>query len=218
VDGAALEAESLEWVPRDPGPGSLGDLAWLVAALFAGVAVAVGLVAILRAPPYAVKGLAGVAMFLSVLIVGWWRSRRNLPSHRPRIRAGRRGLTIVRGTDEFIAWDDIGSVHRSAWTVATEVRDPRGGLIAKFPLALGDVLRRVDGRTATLADLIVQEADGRLVADIRLGQATLRPRAPGEPRTPIDALQDSAQRVAEQFVMVMIVVVVIGAIAVLALR
>ncbi len=99
-------------------------------------------------------------------------------------------------------------------------RDPGcgGDLLARFPLALGDVLIRADLRAATLADLIVEEAGGRLVAVIRLGQATIRTRKAGEPRAPIRAQQDAAERFAEALVIALSVLAVIAGIGVLVLR
>jgi hypothetical protein len=127
-------------------------------------------------------------------------------------------LSIVHGGDRFIPWDDIASVRTTRLGLATEVRDAPGNLLARFPLALGDVLIRTDRHAATLADLIVETADGRLVADIRLGQASIRTRRPADPRTAIRAQQDAAERVMEIFVMALIVVAVVGGIAVFLLR
>jgi hypothetical protein len=216
---AAHDAEDLEWVPRESTPDNLLSSLWIVPALLAGAAAAVGVVTVLRLSAREGTAVVGVAMFLSLLIVGWWRSRPAVRSaHWPRVRADNRGLTIIHGTDRFIPWDDVASVRNTRFWLATEVRDSHGERLATFPLALGDVLIRTDLRAATLADLIVEAAGGRLVADIRLGQASIRTRRPGEPRTAIRAQQDAAERVMQIFVTALIAVAVVGGIAAFLLR
>jgi hypothetical protein len=213
------DAEDLVWAPRASTPDYVITALWTIAAIVAGAVAAVVTAIVLPRPVTRSFGFVVFVVAIIPAVVVGWRFRPDVRSAVwPRIRAGSRGLSIIHGTNLFIPWDAIASVRGTRSCLATEVRNGGGDLLARFPLALGDVLRRTDGRTATLADLIVQEADGRLVADIRLGQATIRPRLPGEPRSPIDAQQDAAQRVAEQFLMVLILVAVISAIAVLALR
>jgi hypothetical protein len=216
--GPGADAEDLEWVPRESTPDQLLTSLWLIPALVAGAAAAVGVAVLLRPVMRDPSLIAYATMFLPLVILGW-RSRPAVRSaHWPRIRAGSHGLSIVHGGDRFIPWDDIASVRTTRLGLATEVRDAPGNLLARFPLALGDVLIRTDRHAATLADLIVETADGRLVADIRLGQASIRTRRPAEPRTAIRAQQDAAERVMEIFVMALIVVAVVGGIAVFLLR
>lgn len=216
--GPAADPEDLEWVPRESTPDQIVGTFGLLAALLAGAAAAVVVAILLRPMMRDPSLIAYTTMFVPIVILGWRFRPAARSAHWPRIRAGIAGLSIVHGGARLIAWDDIASVRTTRSCLATEVRDSSGELLAKFPLALGDVLIRTDLRAATLADLIVEVAGGRLVADIRLGQASIRRRKPGETRTAIRAQQDAAEHLAETLVIALIVGAVIVGIGVLVVR
>ena len=211
--------QPVDYVPVSPGPDEvLGGLTVVVVVL-ATLAIAAGL----RIVVHGVGGPEGAWVLISILILilapigaaAWFRRLR--VRRWPRLRVDAEALTIEHNGTTRVRWREIQSVRVSSSCMGSDIRDAAGVNLASIPVWLGDALDGPNGRSS-LVDLVLEHASDHLVADIRFGYASIRPRRPGEAPTPIGAQRRSAERVGTAIMSVLIAIASVGGIWLLLTR